>query len=75
MSATLCHLCNRPIGTTTYVIQGYLGTYHECEWCFEGKPRPVEPELITDTFVHDPPPSRASRSLDSIIDKLTGEHA
>lgn len=67
----LCTTCGKPIGLTTFVIQGYLGTYYECEWCFDGKPRPAEPELITDTFTVPPPP--APRSLDAILDKLTGE--
>jgi hypothetical protein len=74
----ICHSCKQTIGTTTYVVQGYLGTYYECEWCFHGQPRPVypEPELITDTF-RTPPPAAAARGsgtpwLDAILDKLTG---
>lgn len=73
----LCTSCGRPIGLTTFVIQGYLGTYYECEWCFDGKPRPAEPELITDTFTEAPPrPPYGAASparLDAILDKLTGE--
>lgn len=69
-----CATCRRPLGVTAFVSQGYIGTYVECEWCFTGAPRPVEPELITDTFTQ-PPPSRAARSLDAILDRLTGERA
>lgn len=72
-----CDTCSRPIGVTTHITHGYLGTYHECEWCFEGKSRPAEPELITDTFTrpHSPGYGAASPArLDRIIDKLTGEN-
>lgn len=71
----ICFNCNRPIGLTTFVIQGYLGTYYECEWCFKGEPRPAEPELLTDTFTQ-PEPLIYVRSdpehLDAILDKLLG---
>lgn len=63
-----CHLCHRPIGTTTFVVQGFLGTYYECEWCFQGTSRPPEPELITDTFEERPTTVRSS--LDEILDRL-----
>jgi hypothetical protein len=67
-----CATCRHPIGTTTFVTQGLLGTYYECEWCFYGQPRPVyeEPELITDTFEPKVFVSHPG-SLDAILDKLT----
>lgn len=70
----ICVTCRQAIGTTTYVTQGYLGTYYECEWCFHGQPRPVtwEPELITDTFDARPEIYHHAGSLDQILDKLLG---
>lgn len=67
-----CATCKHPLTATTYVTQGFLGTYIECEFCFAGVDRPDEPELITDTFTY-PKPSQPARTLDLIIDKLTGE--
>lgn len=60
-----CALCRRPLGARRFVSQGRLGVYVECEWCFLGIARPVEPELLTDTFT---PPERGD--LDEILDRL-----
>lgn len=70
----ICDHCHRPLGVTRYIIEGYIGTYTECEYCHDGIDRPSEPELITDSFMHEPP-SKAQRSLDAILDKMTGEQA
>lgn len=76
-----CVTCGRSLGATCYVIEGMIGTYVECEWCYAGTDRPPEPELITDTFKTpyslDYGSATAGR-LDRIVDKLTGtsgEHA
>lgn len=68
----LCVRCNRPLGPTTFVIEGLLGTYIECEWCYAGTDRPPEPEMITDTFTSW---RESGEGLDAILDKLTGERA
>ena len=70
-----CHKCSRPLGQTVYVIEGILGTYHECEWCYAGTDRPPMPELITEGFWHLPLPAPLEApvtELDAIVDKLTG---
>ena len=72
-----CLSCRRPLGQTVYVIEGLIGTYHECEWCYAGTDRPPEPVLIVDTFKppHEYPFTSGSPSeggLFAIVDKLTG---
>lgn len=71
---TICYLCNRECGPTVYVVSGYIGTYVECAYCHNGIERPEEPELITDTFTTPAPVVTGSRSLDAILDKLTGDY-
>ena len=67
-----CLSCRRPLGQTVYVIEGLIGTYHECEWCYAGTDRPPEPVLIVDTFSDPPPDEWYLSSLEQIVDKLTG---